>query len=172
MLCLVNWQMEELIQNSSFHFVSSQLEAHQLTAILCPCPHPDRSSINQVFSPNCAQFVADLGIPVGPYVIDCFTEGVLTIILMGCGVVRKWGNECRNGIRKGRGQSYTGVWEVRRECYRGRVWCMEDGRWQHRGKDLASTYVLRPCQGTRLSLISEETSRGDTRGLYCQGGDQ
>ena len=23
----------------------------------------------------------------------------------------------------------------------------------------------------RLSLISEKTSRGDTRGLYCQGGE-
>ena len=42
---------------------------------------------------------------------------------------------------------------------------------QHRGKDLASTYVLHPCQRTRLSLILEETSRGDTRGLYWQGGD-
>ena len=49
--------------------------------------------------------------------------------------------------------------------------CIEYGRWQHRSKDLASTYVLRPCQGTGLSLILEETSRGDTRGLYCQGGD-
>ena len=43
-------------------------------------------------------------------------------------------------------------------------------RQQHRGKDLASTYVLRPHQGTGLSSISE-TSSGDTRGLYCQGGD-
>ena len=49
---------------------------------------------------------------------------------------------------------------------------MEDGRQQHRDKDLASTYVLCPHRGTRLSLILEETSRGDTRGLYCQGGDQ
>ena len=49
---------------------------------------------------------------------------------------------------------------------------MEDGRWQRRGKDLASTYVLCPCQGAGLSLILEETSRGDTWGLYCQGGDQ
>ena len=47
---------------------------------------------------------------------------------------------------------------------------MEDGGWQHRGNDLASTYVLCPCQRTRLSLILEKTSRGDTRGLYCQGG--
>ena len=46
--------------------------------------------------------------------------------------------------------------------------CTEDGRRQHRGKDLASTYVLHPCQGTGLSLILEELSRGDTRGLYCQ----
>ena len=53
-----------------------------------------------------------------------------------------------------------------------RVWGMEDGGWQHRGKDLASTYVLHPHQRTRLSLILEETCRGDTRGLYCQGGEQ
>ena len=39
------------------------------------------------------------------------------------------------------------------------------------GKDLASTYVLHPRRGTGVSLISEETSRGDTRGLYCQGRD-
>ena len=52
-----------------------------------------------------------------------------------------------------------------------RVQDMEYGKQQHRGKDLASTYVLCPCQRTRLSLVSEETSRGDTRGLYCQGGD-
>ena len=38
-------------------------------------------------------------------------------------------------------------------------------RWQHRGKDLASTYVLCPCRGTGLSLILEESSRGDTRRL-------
>ena len=44
-------------------------------------------------------------------------------------------------------------------------------RWQHRGKDLASTYVLCPRQGTEVSLILEESSREDTRGLYCQGGD-
>ena len=43
---------------------------------------------------------------------------------------------------------------------------MED---QHRGKDLALTYVLCPHQGTGVSLILEESSRGDTRGLYCQG---
>ena len=48
---------------------------------------------------------------------------------------------------------------------------MGDGRWQCRGKDLASTYVLHPYQGTGLSLISEESSRGNTRGLYCQGED-
>ena len=47
--------------------------------------------------------------------------------------------------------------------------CTEDRGQQCRGKDLASTYVLRPHRRTRLSLISEETSRGDTRGLYCQG---
>ena len=52
------------------------------------------------------------------------------------------------------------------------MWCTDYGRQQHRGKDLASTYVLHPHQGTGLSLILEETSRGDTRGLYCQGGDQ
>ena len=51
------------------------------------------------------------------------------------------------------------------------MWCTEDRRWQHRGKDLASTYVLHPYQGTRLSLILEETSKGDTRGLYCQVGE-
>ena len=50
--------------------------------------------------------------------------------------------------------------------------CMDYRRWQHRGKDLASTYVLCPCQGTGLSLNLEETSMGDTRGLYCQRGDQ
>ena len=49
-------------------------------------------------------------------------------------------------------------------------WNAEYRELQHKGKDLASTYVLHPCQGTGLSLISEETSRGDTRGLYCQGG--
>ena len=49
--------------------------------------------------------------------------------------------------------------------------CTDYGSWQHRGKDLASTYVLHPHQGTGLSLILEETSRGDTRGLYCQGED-
>ena len=42
---------------------------------------------------------------------------------------------------------------------------MEDRRWQCMGKDLASTYVLCPHQGTGLSLILEETSRGDTRGM-------
>ena len=47
---------------------------------------------------------------------------------------------------------------------------MDYRRWQRKGKDLALTYVLCPCQRTGLSLISEETSRGDTRGLYCQGG--
>ena len=45
---------------------------------------------------------------------------------------------------------------------------VEYGGQQHRGKDLALTYVLHPCQRTRLSPILEETSRGDTRGLYCQ----
>ena len=38
-------------------------------------------------------------------------------------------------------------------------------------KDMASTYLLHPCQRTRLSLILEDTSRGDTRGLYCQEGE-
>ena len=55
------------------------------------------------------------------------------------------------------------------EC---RVQGMEYGGLHHRGKDLASTYVLHPCWITRLSLISEETSRGGTWGLYCQGGEQ
>ena len=50
------------------------------------------------------------------------------------------------------------------------MWCIDYGGWQHRGKDLASTYVLCSHQRTRLSLNLEETSRGDTRGLYCQGG--
>ena len=45
------------------------------------------------------------------------------------------------------------------------------GRQQCRGKDLASTYVLCPRQKTGVSLILEKTSRGDTRGLYCQGRD-
>ena len=49
--------------------------------------------------------------------------------------------------------------------------CTEDRRWQHRGKDLASAYVLHPHRGTGLSLISEETRRGDTSRLYSQGGD-
>ena len=35
-------------------------------------------------------------------------------------------------------------------------------RRQNRGKDLALTYVLHPCQGTGVSLILEESSRGDT----------
>ena len=52
------------------------------------------------------------------------------------------------------------------EC---RVWGMEYRGQQHRGKDLALTYVLHPHQRRKSSLISEETSRGDTRGLYCQG---
>ena len=45
----------------------------------------------------------------------------------------------------------------------------EDG--SIRVRTWASTYVLRPCQGTGVSLISEEISRGDTRGLYCHGRD-
>ena len=49
--------------------------------------------------------------------------------------------------------------------------CTDYRRQQHRGKDLTSTYVLHPHQGTELSLILEETSRGGTRGLYCQGGE-
>ena len=49
---------------------------------------------------------------------------------------------------------------------------MKDRGWQHRGKDLALTYALHPHQRIRLSLILEETSRGDTKGLYCQRGDQ
>ena len=64
--------------------------------------------------------------------------GVPTIIWMECGVLSEWGNECRDGIRdgmgKGQGQSYTGIWEVWRECWRCRVesmecsgWVMEDG---------------------------------------------
>ena len=52
-----------------------------------------------------------------------------------------------------------------------RVWGTEYRGWQCKGKDLASTYVLCPCHKTRLSLILEGTSRKDTRGLYCQGGD-
>ena len=52
------------------------------------------------------------------------------------------------------------------------MWCMGYRRRQHRGKDLASTFMLCPHQGTGLSLISEETSSGDTKGVYCQGGDQ
>ena len=52
------------------------------------------------------------------------------------------------------------------------VWNIEYRGLQHRDKDLASTYVLYPCWRTRLSLILEETSRGDTRGLYCQEGEQ
>ena len=48
---------------------------------------------------------------------------------------------------------------------------MSYGRWQCRGKDLASTYVLGPRQGTGVSLILEETSKEDTRGLYCQRRD-
>ena len=51
------------------------------------------------------------------------------------------------------------------EC---RVQDMEDGS-IGRGKDLASIYVLHPYWRTGLSLILAETSRGDTRGLYCQG---
>ena len=49
---------------------------------------------------------------------------------------------------------------------------MENRGQQCRGKDLASTYVLHPRWRTRLSLILEETSRGDTRGrgLRRQGG--
>ena len=47
------------------------------------------------------------------------------------------------------------------EC---RVWGMECGGLQHRGRDSASTYVLHPG----LSLISGETKQGDTMGLYCQ----
>ena len=65
--------------------------------------------------------------------------------------------------RTGQGQIYAGVWEVWRRCQRFRVgstecdvWKMEDGSIGVR---------------TGLSLISEETSRGDTRELYCQGGD-
>ena len=34
-----------------------------------------------------------------------------------------------------------------------RVWGMEYGGQQHRGKNLASTYVLHPCWRTGLSLI-------------------
>ena len=41
--------------------------------------------------------------------------------------------------------------------------------WQHRGKDLASTYVLHPHWRTRLSLILEETSKGDTRNCIFRG---
>ena len=48
-----------------------------------------------------------------------------------------------------------------------RVWGMECGGLQHRGRDLASIYVLHPCQRTRLSLISGKTKQGDRRGLYC-----
>ena len=55
------------------------------------------------------------------------------------------------------------------EFWRYGVWCTDYRGQQCRGKDLASTYVLHPHQRTRLSLILEETSRGDTRGLYCQG---
>ena len=51
------------------------------------------------------------------------------------------------------------------EC---RVWGMECGGLQHRGRDSASTYVLHPCQRTRLYIISVETKQGDTMGLYCQ----
>ena len=50
------------------------------------------------------------------------------------------------------------------------MWCTHYRRWQHRGKDLASTHVLCPHQGTGLSSILEKTSRGDTRELYCQRG--
>ena len=49
---------------------------------------------------------------------------------------------------------------------------MDYGGQQHMGKDLASTYVLHPGWRPRLFLITEEISRGDTWGLYCQGGDQ
>ena len=45
---------------------------------------------------------------------------------------------------------------------------MEDGGQQCRGEDLTLTYVLRPCQRTRLSLILKETSRGD-KGIVLSG---
>ena len=61
------------------------------------------------------------------------TVSVTAIIQMGCGVLREWGNECGNRIRdrtrKGQGQSYARVWEVRRECWRCRVESMECGGW-------------------------------------------
>ena len=79
-------------------------------------------------------------------------------------------NESRDGIKNRlRDRMERDKLEAKPDSWRYGVWCTDYRGQQCRGKDLASTYVLHPHQRTRLSLILQETSRGDTRGLYCQG---